>query len=80
MADIFHFLETNRKKLDIESFSLSQTTLEQVFMIMAENKNPEQTKTKIWERENLLFAFGKNKKIFLNLLLINMNKPFVFLV
>ena len=47
MADIFHFLETNRKKLDIESFSLSQTTLEQVFMIMAENKNQEQTKTKI---------------------------------
>ena len=47
MADIFHFLEANRKKLDIESFSLSQTTLEQVFMIMAENKDKEQTKTKI---------------------------------
>lgn len=34
MADIFYHLENNRATLNIESFSLSQTTLEQVFMIL----------------------------------------------
>ncbi len=34
MADIFYQLENNRDSLDIESFAVSETTLEQVFMIL----------------------------------------------
>lgn len=39
MADIFYHLENNRNKLNIESFTLSQTTLEQVFMNLAEQQD-----------------------------------------
>lgn len=39
MADIFYHLENNRQALSIESFSVSETTLEQVFMTLAESQN-----------------------------------------
>ena len=39
MADIFLLIEANKEFLRIESFSLSQTTLEQIFMTFAQTDN-----------------------------------------
>ena len=44
MADIFYHLENNRNQLNIESFTLSQTTLEQVFMNLAEQQDKKNNK------------------------------------
>jgi hypothetical protein len=40
MTDLFNLLEKNREGLKIESFSISHTTLEQIFIIM---NNPNLT-------------------------------------
>lgn len=40
MTDLFNLLEKNREELRIESFSISHTTLEQIFIIM---NNPNLT-------------------------------------
>lgn len=40
IAEVFSILETNKHLLNIESYLLSETTLEQIFMSFAKHSNP----------------------------------------
>ncbi len=53
IADLFYLLESNKEYLNIESYSISETSLEQVFLFLAKSKNKLKTKRmkdsyKIW--------------------------------
>jgi ATP-binding cassette subfamily A (ABC1) protein 3 len=39
IADLFYLLESNKDYLNIESYSISETSLEQVFLFLAKSKN-----------------------------------------
>ncbi len=55
MADIFYQLENNRHTLSIESFSVSETTLEQVFMTLAKNQEKKNKEKKFVSLPRELF-------------------------
>jgi hypothetical protein len=71
LADIFSLIETNKVNLNIESYSISQTTLEQIFMSFA-------NKLKQKQRNDSLAGLNANEessdeKLFQNAL-IKLNK------
>jgi hypothetical protein len=44
LADIFYLIENNKSRLNIEAYSLSQTTLEDVFLSFARLQKEAETK------------------------------------
>lgn len=40
-ADLFQFLEENKTQLNIETYSISQTTLEQIFLSVGKQRDNE---------------------------------------
>ncbi len=49
ISELFSLLESNKEKLNLETYSLSQTTLEQVFLSFAKEQSDENREK--YERE-----------------------------
>jgi len=62
LAETFHQLQTNSKTLGIEYYSISQTTLEQIFLQLTKNQEEEEEKQKEEELIKQLAAKSKSKK------------------
>ena len=53
IASIFSLLEANKSRLNIESYSLTQTSLEQVFLLFAESQHKRHQKKKLRRLQKL---------------------------
>ena len=64
IAEVFSILETNKDILNIESYLLSETTLEQIFMSFAKYSNPYNLSTlRPNNNENIFTTFGFDTKL-----------------
>ena len=64
IAEVFSILETNKDILNIESYLLSETTLEQIFMSFAKYSNPYNLSTlRPNNNENRFTTFGFDTKL-----------------
>ena len=57
IAQLFTLIESNKEALQIETYSLSQTSLEQVFLSFAKEQKAEMKKeTKSWKSKYSLYS------------------------
>lgn len=63
IAKIFELIETNKDKLNIETYSLSQTTLDQIFLSFASKQNSLEYNNNFSSQTNMLNTFQVNEVI-----------------